>query len=486
MPGFRATVAPPVTESTHPVEYAMRAAPWFQAGGVVLAAVSGGQDSMAMFDALCLLARERPGLTVVAAHFDHRLRENSAQDFDGVSTHAQRMGARAVAGSGDVAAHARENGESLEEAARRVRYDFLFDAARRESASWIATAHTRSDQAETVLMRILRGTGTRGLAGIPARRGAIVRPLLDVTRDDTRDYCRTRGVAFVDDPSNQDPRFVRNALRHETLPELRRSFPGIDDALVRVAESAARAMDDIRRVTTPRIDLHLERETRHTWALRAAALADLEPDAVVVAMGDALERMGHRNDVSREHYLALVSLRIGASVDLPRVRVRREHDALVFTVRDGVARAQPGLADPAPCVLEVPGEVRTAGWSIASMCVTGQEAHREIAARNESRVASVAGVAFAETNPGDAWSVRAPRPGDRIRPLGMNGHRKLSDVFIDAKVPLRRRAQAVVVERNGDIVWVPGLVMGEGARVDANAASVIRLTARPDATGGSA
>ena len=475
MPDSRTISARDPRTDTHPVERALRAAPWFRAGDVVLAAVSGGVDSTAMLDAMCALATERPGLRIVAAHFDHRLRADSGRDFDVVAAHAQRFGVRAVRGSGDVAAEARRTGESIEAAARRARYEFLLETARRESATWIATAHTRSDQAETVLMRILRGAGTRGLVGIAARRDAIVRPLLGVTRRDTADYCAARGIAWVHDPSNDDRRFARNVIRHDILPALRRVFPSIDDVLVRLADSAAEELAAIRRVTTPRIDDALEREASGSWALRAWALADLDPEATVTMIGDVLERVDRRDDVSRVHYEALASIKVGVSIDLPRVRVRREHDALVFTVRTLAAPDGPTVVEQP---MDVPGEVHTPYWSIRGEWNTGADARALMNTASDSGETPFAHVAFVATAPGDAFRVRAPRAGDRVRPLGMRGHRKLSDVFIDARIPFRRRAASLVVERNGEIVWVPGVVTGESARVGPDTESAVRLVAR--------
>jgi tRNA(Ile)-lysidine synthase len=464
---------------THPVERALRAAPWFRAGDVVLAAVSGGADSMAMFDALGTLANARPGLRpglrVIAAHFDHGLRADSGRDFDVVAAHAERLGIRAVRGVGDVAAEAHRTGESIEAVARRARYEFLLRTAQHESATWIATAHTRSDQAETVLMRILRGAGTRGLVGIAARRDAIVRPLLGVTRRDTLDYCTARGIAWVHDPSNDDLRFARNALRHDTLPALRRVFPSIEDVMVRLADSAAEELAAIRRVTTPRIDAALEREASGSWALQTSALADLDPEATAIMIGDVLERVDRRDDVSRVHYRALASIQVGASVDLPRLRVRREHDALVFTLRTGALEsAETTAIIERP--LDVPGEVHTPGWSIRCERTTGADARARMMALPGNGGAP-SHVAFVATAPGDAFRVRAPRTGDRVRPLGMRGHRKLSDVFIDARIPFRRRAASPVLERNGEIVWIPGVVTGESARVGPDTADAVCFVA---------
>lgn len=414
----------------------------------VLAAVSGGADSMAMLDALCALAAERPRLRVVAAHFDHRLREDSVRDRDTVAAFAAARGVAFVSGAGDVRARARSARESLETAARAMRYAFLERAAAEHGADVIATAHTRSDQVETVLMRILRGTGARGLAGIPARRGRIVRPLLSVARGDTHDYCAAHGVPFLADPSNEDRRHARNRVRHDVLPALRSVYPGLDSALERIGANARAACDRADERVRDLVTTHL-RADGDAFVLDAAAFADLDDDERQHLLSRALDAMDAHRDVSRVHYRALLSLardtaRTGAAVDLPRLRARREHDGLVFAPRpEGT-----GAEAPAPLVLNVPGAVVIGGWKI------------------------------------DAWwtgagpiVVRFPRPGDRMRPFGMAGTKKLSDLFIDAKIPQRQRARTPVVEMGGEIVWVAGVAAGEATRVSHEHEPRVRLAA---------
>jgi tRNA(Ile)-lysidine synthase len=425
--------------------------------GTVLAAVSGGPDSMAMFHALCELAREREGLRVIAAHFDHRLRADSHRDVEAVEHVAAAFGVRIVRGDGDVAAHADASRQSIETAAREMRYAFLERAADDMHADVIATAHTRSDHIETVMMRILRGADARGLRGISARRGRVVRPLLGVTRAETLEYCETRGVPYVVDPSNADARHFRNRVRHEVLPSLRQVYPGLDAALERCAEAARVNFEDAELATRERLAQFLRADGTGAWTLSLDAFDGLDPEHGMHLISRALDTLGARDDVSQLHYRTMIALRAGASLDLPGLRVRREYDALVFTRRDVMCEPA-GEAQ----ILNVPGCVRIGDWVLTS--------HRDARpAREES-----SSVYLAASAP---LTIRLARPGDRIQPFGMSGHKKLSDLFTDRKVPYRERARTPVVECEGEILWVAGVAASERTRLDPNTAGVIRLTA---------
>jgi tRNA(Ile)-lysidine synthase len=410
-------------------------------GGTVVAAVSGGPDSMAMFHALCRLGDVR----VIAAHFDHRLRGDSHLDVEPVERVAERFGVRVVRGSGDVAAHARVSRASIEAAARELRYAFLERIAGETGADFIATAHTRSDQVETVMMRILRGADTRGLRGIHPRRGRVVRPLLSVSRADTLAYCEARAVPCIHDPSNMDRRYFRNRIRHDVLPSLRTAYPGIDAALERISAAAQQRFDEAETATIHRLGAFFHAEGRDGWTLTLDAFEGLDDDQRAHLISAALEKIGVR-DVTCAHYRALTR---GASVDLPALRVRREHDALVFSRRDAEALA---------------GE-----WTITSRPVSGDEARRALDGTRSAHVAYVAA--------DSPLTVRFARPGDRMRPFGMTGHKKLSDLFIDRKIPRRLRATTPVVEKDGEILWVVGVAVSESARVHPGTGHVVQLTA---------
>ncbi len=210
----------------------------------VIVAISGGADSCAM---LAALARLKPnaGGEIIAAHFNHGLRGAAANaDAAFVEQFAQRLGVRVVVGRGDVAQAAALAGDGMEAAARAARYEFLLETAQQFGARYVATAHTADDQVETVLHRMVRGTGIAGLVGMrPARplsdSVTLIRPLLRLRRNDVLEYLAQRGLAYCEDETNHDRRFTRNRLRHELLPLLRSSYnTDIDSAILRLAQLA--------------------------------------------------------------------------------------------------------------------------------------------------------------------------------------------------------------------------------------------------------
>lgn len=441
----------------------------FESAGVretVLAAVSGGPDSMAMFHALCRHALRHDSMCVVAAHFNHRLRPDSNRDLDVVMSVAAEYGVRVLSGEGDVAAHARASRQSIEAAARELRYRFLEDIATEINADEILTAHTRDDHIETVVMRLIRGAGARGLRGISPRYGCIARPLLAVTHDETLEYCKRHRVPFVLDPSNDDVHFFRNHIRHEVLPVLREKYPGIDAMLVQLSSRARIVFDEASLEIADRArDLRREGDQ---WILPRSSFDGIHSSMpCITLLMRSLDLIGMRKDVTRAHYMALLNLihaTPGKSVDLPRIRVRLEHDALVFAPR--------GPGEERDCdqrALPLETTVRFGDWSVSTRLASAAETRREI------ETGPSPWVAYAPMD--SVLAIRFPRDGDRMQPFGMSGHKKLSDLFIDMKIPRRLRVETPVIEWNDEILWVVGVAASELTRIDGKTGDVVRLTA---------
>lgn len=211
----------------------------------VVLAVSGGADSVALLRA-AVAAKQRAGGrgAMRVAHLNHRLRDDSKADAQWVAALCRNLNVPCETGTAEIGQLAVAKGDGLEDAARTARYDFLLRVAEEFGARYVAVAHTANDQVETVLHRILRGTGLAGLAGMPATRPlsaavTIVRPLLAVRRDAVVAYLSTLGQDFREDASNRDPRFTRNRLRHELLPHVRAEYNAdVDEALLRLARQA--------------------------------------------------------------------------------------------------------------------------------------------------------------------------------------------------------------------------------------------------------
>ena len=291
--------------------------------GLVLCAVSGGKDSMYLLENLRALAEER-GFTVCCAHFDHRLRETSDRDRRLVEDWCGKIAIPCYSGSGDVAAHAREKGMSIEEAARELRYAFLEKTAEETGAVRIATAHTADDNAETVLMNLARGSGLRGLCGIPPVRGRIIRPMLTTTTAQVLDYLEKNRIPHVEDETNALDECTRNIIRHRVIPELRRAVPGFDGSVSRCIELLRGDEEYLSGLAREFV-----RENFSDNALPAEKTAALPGPvfarAAALAAGEAL---------SQKHIEALAAIASGkdghAASDIPGMRVKREYDKLVF------------------------------------------------------------------------------------------------------------------------------------------------------------
>jgi tRNA(Ile)-lysidine synthase len=435
-------------------------------GDRVLVAVSGGPDSVGLLAVLGHL-RRRCALTLVAAHVNHGLRGAQARrDEECAARAATRLGVPFV--RADLGGELRP-GPNLEERAREARYRALHRLATASGCTKIATGHTRDDQAETILLRLLRGAGTGGLAGIqPRRDDGVVRPLLDCRRADVEAAVRGLGLEFRRDRMNDDPRFLRTQVRRRVLPLLAELNPNIVDTLARTAaiESASRqivaafverTLRAVTRAGTQDLDVRLLLAVPAAW--RGHVLRRW-----LAGAGAGVRGIGARHVAAVERLVEPGAA--GRVVELPGGRrVRRRGGRLLL---GAAAEARPAAADEH--VLAPGREVRTAvGWRVGARLESG--------AGGAVLPADLWTAAFDAGGLVAPLTVRAPRRGERVRPLGLHGSRKLSDVFIDRKVPAEERRTYPVVECGGEVLWVPGVVRAEGRRVGPHTRRILRLTA---------
>ena len=398
----------------------------------VLVAVSGGPDSVACLE-LLLRLRDQFGFEVCAAHFDHQLRDGSAEDLAWVRDFAKGHGLECLTGEGPVADVARKQGRGIEETARMMRYQFLAFAAEKLNADCIATGHTRDDQAETVLMHIARGSGVRGVrgmlpvAGVPgATERRLVRPLLETSRAETLATCAELGIAPRVDATNSDPSATRNRVRHETLEALRALNPGVTGALVGLAESAREAFAFIEKrsyETQP-----LERgPVGSIFALSALSALPGEALSLVLEREASFYHLEPEVNRTRIENARAVLARGSGSVRFGSV----EMEASVGKVRVGPLLEE---VEPLPvAVLNVPGATRLGPWRVDVLTAEQQ-------ATPESPVAAIGAI-------DGALRGRVLQPGDRIR---VRGHtRKVQDLLVNDKVPAWER-EGIVAVTEGD------------------------------------
>jgi tRNA(Ile)-lysidine synthase len=471
----------------------------------LVVAVSGGADSLCLLGALLAL-RERghwlaPGELIVA-HLDHGLRgDESRDDARFVQRLAADMGVTCVVETVDGMERARREHLSIEDWARRTRYAFLRRVAEEYQAERIVTGHTRDDQAEAILLHWLRGSGLAGLRGMAPLRGDIARPLLNVTHAQTVAYCAVLGWQPREDSSNTDPRFLRNRIRHELLPLLATYNPGISDLLIR--NGALLAEDEA----------YLEAHSQAAWAsvaeeipaggvrLHLEPLRDLPPAIRHRIFRAAARRVIGEDAMLEARHIAALDRQLadghtGKELNLAGgINAWLEYDALVFQRNSEQAAVAPSDSQQQTWELSVPGVVAMPeiGWRIRAWRIAGAPGSEDASelppapelpplsftdrpaeiGRAESRVYLDAATV------GDALTVRTWQPGDRFRPLGMAGEKKLQDYFSDAKTPRALRARVPLVFNGRHLVWVAGLRLDDRVRLTAATQAVVVLQLEP-------
>lgn len=440
----------------------------------VVAGVSGGADS------LCLLGVLRQaGYRVCVAHFNHRLRPEAEREAAAVEALARRLDLDFVTESADVGGFAEAQGLSLEQAARALRYRFLFDAARRCNAQAVAVGHTADDQAETVLMHFLRGAGLAGLKGMTWRTLLpsfdplipLVRPLLGMWRAETEAYCREHGLQPLVDPSNADTAYLRNRLRHDLLPLLETYNPRLRQTLVRTA--AALQGDD---ALLAELVEAAWRQARHSQGEGFIAFDRAALDEMSLPLRRNLFRRAVctlRPGLGEVDFSALARAAALQPADLTgglRLFVEEPLVYLAACEADLPLADYPQVDDARP--LEEPETDLGCGWVLTL----------ERAARED-------GLAAETAPPADPWTawldaeavgatlvVRPRRAGDRFRPLGMGGQTvRLQDFFVNAKLPRRARPRWPLVCATEEIVWVPGFRLAHPYRVTEKTRRLLKL-----------
>ncbi len=415
-------------------------------GDVIVAGVSGGSDSMALLFAFCDLRELYPDIDVIVSHVNHGLRgAESDEDAEYVREAAGRLNFSFECVRVDTEGFRKKRGLSLEDAARELRYDFFNDILAKRSAQRIATAHTLNDQAETVIMRLIRGSGSRGLAGIRPSVGNIIRPLINVTKLEAREYLRSKGVSWREDSTNSSNEFLRNRIRNELIPLLESYNPAIEQVLSRVAAVCAAEADFISA----------EAERKFSKLARVVGegvLGDTEkllcePPAIrfSVMRKSILAVKGDLNSVSAKHLFSIdevvCSGESSAEVNLPGGVVFHTGHGVFFFTREDELREFP------------PTEIKNHGTHRVS-----RDLEVTVELTDDSSLWGAPDVGyFSPEKVGFPIALRSFSEGDRFVPLGMRGAKKLKDFFIDEKIPRFLRKKVPVFETRDGIIWVGGL-----------------------------
>ncbi|MBW6512390.1 MAG: tRNA lysidine(34) synthetase TilS [Desulfuromonadaceae bacterium] len=408
-------------------------------GDAVLVAVSGGIDSVVLLHLLHALAPRLP-VTLHAAHLDHAIRRNSAEDTAFVIDLCDRLAVQLTTERIDVPALAAAQRTGLEEAGRQARRDFLCRVARQHNCQVIALGHHADDQAETVLHRLLRGSSASGLAGMRLHHGACIRPLLRVTRADIEGYAAEHHLNWCEDVSNRDITFTRNRIRHQLLPQLREFNPRIDRHLVALAERLAVEEDFWSGVVAKHFD-RLLTDSRDGLRLSVAGLQALHRGVRRRVLRHALGVVrGSVMTLAAPQIAALERLLHGSSqaeLDLPGVWAARRYSEL--WLRTAAPSCQPfSVIVAGPGIIDLP------------------QGDRLVFSYGPPQGEDPLAVEFSAATLSFPLTIRSFQPGDRLQPAGGAGSRKLKELFIDAKIEReRRRSWPLLVGE--DILWIPGL-----------------------------
>jgi tRNA(Ile)-lysidine synthase len=444
-------------------------------GEKLVVAVSGGADSVCLLHILVRL-KEKLKIKLHLAHLNHQLRDaESEADADYVSDLARKLGITATVERRDVKAYQKKMRLSPEEAAREVRYHFLTEVAGATGAKRVAVGHTRDDHIETILMHLIRGAGTRGMRGLQpytewtSKTGGliVIRPLLEVSHQDTEDYCRQHRLAPRLDASNLSLSPLRNRIRQQLLPLLQSYNPGIAEALLRTGRIAGDDIDFMDKETA-RLWNKIARQEGEAIILDRKGVDRLPPTLQRYLLRASAERLlGSAKDIEMRHIeemMALVGKPAGKRLSLP--------GDLSFATGYDKYQLTTDLTDLSPFPklegevrLNIPGQTLLSGWRIEATIIKREEV--------TEKDGFTAHLDLAKT--GDKLIVRARKRGDRFQPLGLSLPKKVGEFMIDAKIPQAWRQQVPIVCSPSQIVWVVGWRIDDRVKVSDNTKQVLRL-----------
>lgn len=428
-----------------------------QPGDRVIVAVSGGADSVALLYALWMM-KDEFNLDLIAAHMNHGIRgEDADRDALFVQELAARLEIASVVEKVDVPAFRKRARLGLEEAARKVRYDFLEGIAADAGAARIAVAHTADDQVETILLNIIRGTGPDGISGMPAVRGKIIRPLINVLRADVEAYLEENGLSWTTDITNLTLDHTRNRVRLQLIPLLEEQFnPRVKDALLSLSKLARDESDAVKAATELEFTAAAKEAGHESVVLDASLLRNLPRALLRRCIRKAIEMVkGDLKDVEyvqTERIADNVAAGEDVALTLPsgKVYARIIKDELrIFRIVE-------------PAKVEAERELKISGRTeVPELGVLFETKFVHANVRPERPSQAVIDPKKIKGK----LTVRTWRRGDRILPFGMTGHKKLQDLFTDAKTPRKERGLVSVIADEEKIVWVAGYTVSELVRV---------------------
>lgn len=456
-------------------------------GDAVVVCVSGGVDSVVLLHALTGLAAEYK-LSIIAAHLNHCLRyKESDRDEAFVKGIAEKLGVKFIGKRVDVRSFFKK-GDSLQDAARKMRYEFFEEAAKKHKADKIATGHNLDDQAETMVMRFLTGAGLRGLCGIPPIRGKYIRPLIDITRQEIEKYAADKKLKFVKDSSNQSAKYLRNRIRLKLMPALIGYNPAIKNDMARLSRILGRDEDYLEDKAQDAYKNVVMKRDKNVVSLSLNKLARLHDAIKARIFFMATEELlgspkGFYSYHAEDFLMLLLSSRSpNASINLPHsLAVYKEYDVVTIErgQKSGVRSQKKDVSFEQE--LKINGKtavISDCGLMIADFTTKMQlrRGGRPYAPTPSSSVAyfdydKVVGKA----HPTIPLIARNFRPGDKFAPLGMKGRKKVKELFQENKVAKRKRGLIPIVVSGDEIIWVVGIRQAGYGKVEPETKKILKI-----------
>ncbi len=413
----------------------------------VLLALSGGVDSCVLLHLLI-----KAGVRVSCAHVEHGIRgESSLADCRFAERLCENCSVPLFVVHLNVPRYAKEHGLGLEEAARCLRYAYLRQVVAEQGIDVLATAHHAGDQAETVLLHILRGTSVSGLIGMKQEECGIVRPLLPFTKEEILQYARDNNITYVTDETNNDIRYTRNFIRHVLLPEMRKVNPSVVSALQRLSVTANAQSEYLLAEAEKVLDERMS-------GTHLSDISDLHPGLSTEVLSEYLKRCGFVQDISQNDIFRLSELfekQTGSRVTIGKHLFEKDASGIVLVFGEKISEEIPlhiGMNDtPFGCI-----EITEADLS--------------------EPLSQGKNVQLLDAEKAEKLTVRSRRDADRVRPLGADYDKLLSDVFTDRKVPRGRRDSIPLIVSCGKIVWVAGVCACENAKITNKTRRVVKIT----------
>lgn len=435
-------------------------------GDRIIVAVSGGADSICLLDILAALENEL-GITLIAAHFEHGLRPQ--EDPLETSLACEYARSLKIPFVTEKASGLELTASSLEEKARGLRYDFFERVRKRYNADRIAMGHNLNDQAETVLMRLLRGSGIAGLSGIPpVRDNIIIRPLIEISREDILRYLADRELRYAADSSNDNCRFTRNRIRMELIPQMLGYQPELIGMLGHLSDHFREENNLVETLADQWIKDNLKKRETNEYLIDIRAIKELHHALIKRIIRGIVKRFnksiyGIESDHVQGVFDLLYNTKPNMYINLPlNLIIRKEYDSLIFTLKGS-------------CADSFSYELISSGKT--SINEIGRTIIIEETVNSPDIIDADADVALLDKEllpyP---LTVRNFRPGDRFIPLGMKGHRKLKDFFIDLKIPSNKRRQIPVILKDNKIIWVGGYRIDDRFKVTPETREILKIT----------